>query len=68
MNIIVVHVSNLLNSHVSYVSIFNGLNFSWNEQVKFHLGVLDLNLALLEEKPVVIIDSSNNEEKTHYKS
>ena len=48
---------------------FNGLNFSdWTEQVQFHLGVLDLDLAILEEKPATIIDASSNEEKAHYKA
>ena len=65
----VVHVLNLLNSHVSPMSIFNGLNFpNWNEQVQFNLGVLDLDLAILEEKPATIIDASSNEEKAHYKA
>ena len=51
------------------MSIFNGLNFSnWNEQVQFHFGVLDLDLAILEEKFVTITDASNNEEKAHYKA
>ena len=64
-----VPVSNLLNSHVSFVSIFNGLNFSdWNEQVQFYLNVLDLDLALLEEKHAIITDASRNEEKTYYKA
>ena len=50
-------------------TIFNGLNFSdWNEQVQFHLGVLDHDLVMLEEKFVTIIDASNNEEKVHYKT
>ena len=49
--------------------IFNGLNFSyWTEQVQFHLGILDLDLAMLEEKFVTIIDVSSNEEKVHYKT
>ena len=44
-----VPVPNSLNSHVSSVSIFNGLYFSdWNEQVQFYVGVLDLDLAILE--------------------
>ena len=48
---------------------FNGLNFSnWNEQVQFHLGILDLDLAMLEEKFVTITDASSNEEKAHYKA
>ena len=48
---------------------FNGLNFSdWNEQVQFYLVVLDLDLAMLEEKSVTIIDANSNEEKAHYKA
>jgi len=48
--------------------IFYGLNFSdWNEQVQFHLGVLDFDLAILEEKHATITDASSNEEKVHYK-
>ena len=51
------------------MSIFNGLNFSnWNEQVQFHLGVLHLDLAILEEKFATITDASSNEEKAHYKA
>ena len=42
--------------HASVVTIFNGLNFSeWREQVNFHLGVLDLDLALLEEKSAALL-------------
>ena len=62
-------VPNSLNSHVSFVPIFNGHNFSnLNEQVQFHLSVLNLDLAILEEKHVTITDARNNEKKTHYKS
>ena len=58
-----------MNCHVSFVSIFNGLNFSdLNEQVKFHLGVLDLDLAILKEKYATITDTSSNKEKAHYES
>ncbi|KAJ1415123.1 Retrovirus-related Pol polyprotein from transposon TNT 1-94 [Sesbania bispinosa] len=50
------------------VSVFNELNFSdWSEQVQFHLGVLDLDLAIQVEKPAAIVDASSNEEKAHYK-
>ena len=57
-----------LNSHASFVLIFNGLNFSnWNEQVQIHLSVLDLNLTILEENPTTFTDASSNEEKIHYK-
>ena len=64
-----VHVPNSVNSRVSFVPIFNVLNFSyWNEQVQFHLGVMDLDLAILEEKSATITDASSNEEKVHYKA
>ena len=60
---------NSLNSHVSSVPIFNGLNFSyWNEQVRCHLGVMDLDLVILEEKFATITNASSNEEKVHYKA
>ncbi|KAL3524677.1 hypothetical protein ACH5RR_013049 [Cinchona calisaya] len=59
----------LLHSHASSVSVFNGLNFSeWCEQVEFHLGVLDLHLALLKDKPAAITDSSSEEEKLYNKA
>ena len=38
------------------------------EQVQFHLGVLDLDLAFQVEKPTAITDVSSNEEKAHYKA
>ena len=45
------------------------MNFpDWSEQVQFHLGVLDLDLAFQVEKPVAITDASSNEEKAHYKA
>ena len=48
---------------------FNELNFfGWNEQIQFHLSVLDLDLAVLEEKSAIIIDASSKEEKVHYKA
>lgn len=50
--------------------MLNGTNFSdWKEQVQFHLGILDLNIALHEfEKPLVPIDTSSAEEKYLYKA
>ncbi|KAG8365801.1 hypothetical protein BUALT_Bualt17G0009600 [Buddleja alternifolia] len=58
-----------LHSHVTSVTVFNGLNFSeWREQVNFHLGVLDLDLTLLEEKPADITDESNDTEKLKRKA
>ncbi|XP_057997430.1 uncharacterized protein LOC131176356 [Hevea brasiliensis] len=57
-----------LHSQASSVIVFNGLNFSeWCEQVKFHLGVLELDLALLEDKPTAITDTSSEEEKLYHK-
>jgi hypothetical protein len=58
-----------LHSHASSVLILNGTNFSdWADQVQFHLGVLDLDLALRTEKPPAIIDSSSAEEVDIYMS
>ena len=58
-----------LHSHASAVSVFNGLNFSeWHEQVNFHLGVLDFNLALLEEKPAAITNTSSEAKKLNHKA
>ena len=58
-----------LHSHASVVTIFNGLNFSeWREQVNFHLGVLNLDLALLEEKHVDITDTSSEAKKSKHKA
>ena len=58
-----------LHSHASSVPLFNGLNFSdrW-EQVQFHLGVPDLDLALQVEKPTAITDKSSTEEKALHKA
>ena len=58
-----------LHSHASSVPLFNGLNFfDWWEQVQFHLGVLDLDLALQVEKPATITDKSSTEEKALHKA
>nr|XP_016432340.1 PREDICTED: uncharacterized protein LOC107758998 [Nicotiana tabacum] len=58
-----------LHSHASSVTVFNGLNFSkWHEQVQFHLGVMDIDLALLNDKPTAITDTSNADEKSFHKA
>ncbi|KAF7807041.1 Retrovirus-related Pol polyprotein from transposon TNT 1-94 [Senna tora] len=58
-----------LHLQASSVAMFNGVNFSeWCEQVKFHLGVSDLDLALLEEKSAAITDESSEEDKSHHKA
>ena len=64
--LIAVSIPISLHSHASSVPILNGTNFSdWSEQVQFHLGVLDLDLALRTEKPPAITDSSSKK-KRHY--
>jgi len=66
--VITVSIPVALHSQAMSVPVFNGLNFSdSSEQVQFHLGVLDLDLAIRIEKPVDITDESSNEEKTHYR-
>ncbi|XP_049370605.1 uncharacterized protein LOC125835516 [Solanum verrucosum] len=58
-----------LHSHALSVTVFNGLNFSeWHEQVQFHLGVLDLDLALLNDKSTAITNKSSEDEKFFHKS
>ncbi|XP_057975170.1 uncharacterized protein LOC131162571 [Malania oleifera] len=62
-----VPVPGSLHLHASSVPMFNGLNFAdWNEQVQFHLGVLDLDLALLSYRPADITDSSSTKEIAYY--
>ncbi|XP_060183218.1 uncharacterized protein LOC132613190 [Lycium barbarum] len=54
---------------MSSASVFNGLNFSeWHEQVQFHLGMMDLDLALLKEKLAAITDTSSKDEKSSHKA
>ncbi|KAG8371343.1 hypothetical protein BUALT_Bualt13G0077800 [Buddleja alternifolia] len=56
-----------LHLHATAISVFNVLNFSeWREQVN-HLGLLDLDLALLEEKSVDITDISSDAKKLKHK-
>lgn len=58
-----------LHSHASSVPLFNGINFpDWSEQIQFHLGILDLDLALQAEKPAAITDESSNDEKSFHKA
>ncbi|KAK6133846.1 hypothetical protein DH2020_032396 [Rehmannia glutinosa] len=63
--LIVVPIPVSLHSHASSVPLYNGLNFSeWCEQIQFHLGVLDLDLALQVEKPAAITDTSSDVERS----
>ncbi|XP_060170873.1 uncharacterized protein LOC132601830 [Lycium barbarum] len=58
-----------LHSLASSINVFNRLNFSErHEQVQFHLGVMDLDLALLKEKPTAITDTSSEDEKSFHKA
>ncbi|XP_012081061.2 uncharacterized protein LOC105641180 [Jatropha curcas] len=44
----------------------NGLNYAdWSEQIHYQLGVLDLDLALVSEKPAAIIETSIEVDKSH---
>ncbi|XP_016467280.1 uncharacterized protein LOC107789915 [Nicotiana tabacum] len=57
-----------LHSHSASVTTFNELNFSdWYEQIKFHVGVLDLDVALYTERPTAITETSNTEERSYFK-
>ena len=59
---IAVSVPISLHSHASSVPILNGMNFSyWKEQVQFHLGVLDLDVALESKKSTAIASDSSGE-------
>ena len=63
--LIAVSVPISFHSHASSAPILNGTNFSdWSEQVQFHLGVLDLYLALRTKKLPAITEESSAEEKT----
>ena len=45
------------------------MNFSdWKEQVQFHLGVLDLDVALESEKLAAITSNNSAEEKSTFKA
>lgn len=52
-----------LHPHASSITVFKGMNFSeWHEQVSFQLGVIDLDLELLDNEPTTITDQSSEEE------
>ena len=52
-----------LHSLASGVPLFTGSNFSeWYEHVQFTLGVLDIDMALLEDKPADINEYSTAEQ------
>ena len=52
-----------LHSLASGMTVFDGSNFSeWYERVQFSLGVLDLDLALITDKPPEATDDSTLEQ------
>ncbi|XP_019150077.1 PREDICTED: uncharacterized protein LOC109146860 [Ipomoea nil] len=52
-----------IHSQAASIVKYNGLNFAeWHEQIQFHLGVLDLDLALLNDKPAAINDNSSDDD------
>ena len=52
-----------LHSLASEMTVFDGLNFSeWYERVQFSLGVLDLDLALITDKPPEATNDSTSEQ------
>ncbi|GJZ29565.1 hypothetical protein Tco_0574212 [Tanacetum coccineum] len=58
-----------LHSQASSVTLFTGVNFSeWSKQVTFHLGALDIDLALLEDKLADVTDASIEFQKSHHKA
>ncbi|KAF7128035.1 hypothetical protein RHSIM_Rhsim11G0114100 [Rhododendron simsii] len=58
-----------LHSHASNVPTLTGPNFSeWSEHIQFTLGVLDLDMALLVEKPADINDESSEEQVFNFNS
>ncbi|GAB2295826.1 hypothetical protein Dimus_038381 [Dionaea muscipula] len=61
--------SNIFASANSVVK-FNGLNYDdWSEQIRFTLGIMALDLAILtDEKPSAITDASSESEKSRYEA
>ncbi|XP_031265980.1 uncharacterized protein LOC116124392 [Pistacia vera] len=54
--------------HASSVIKFNGFNYNeWSEQVEYYLGVQNLDLALMTEKPADLTENSTNEERPFHK-
>lgn len=48
---------------------FNGLNYDeWSEQIRFTLGIMALDLAILTEEPSAITDDSSETEKSRYEA
>ena len=62
-------VSTSLHSLAYGITVFDGSNFSeWSERVQFSLGVLDLDLALITDKPPEATNDSTPEQVEQSKS
>ena len=61
--VILCTVPTSLHSLGSGMTVFDGSNFSaWYERVQFSLDVLDLDLALITDKPLEAADDSTPEQ------
>ena len=40
----------------------------WSEQIQFQLGVMDLDLAIVLKKPIAIIETSIEVDKSFYEA
>ncbi|KAF7815002.1 uncharacterized protein G2W53_028971 [Senna tora] len=48
---------------------FNGMNYAdWSEQIQFRLGAMDLDLAIVSEKPAAITKTSTEDAKSLYEA
>ena len=48
---------------------FNGLIYAdWSEQIRFQLGFMDLDLAIVSEKPTTITETSTEVDKSFYEA
>ena len=56
-----------LHSQAMSMIKFNGLNFTeWSEQIQFHLGVLNLDLSLVNEKSAALTANSSADERSFH--
>ncbi|KAM1693553.1 hypothetical protein ACFX2K_033035 [Malus domestica] len=64
MSIIALHITSL---NFNNIETLNGSNFKkWKEDVEIVLGLMDLDLALREDKPAALTDKSIAEEKLNF--
>ena len=65
----ILYIPTSLHSLASGMIVFDGSNFSeWYERVQFSLGVLDLDLALITDKPLEATDDSTPKQVEQSKS